>query len=55
MDYNRKRIIHYESRAAIDLSEEEIKACADLFSTSYGMYDKTSPFHPGCHLYVQNT
>ena len=24
MDYNRKRVIHYESRAAIDLSEEEI-------------------------------
>ncbi len=47
MEHNSKKHIRYESRVAVDLSEEEIKACADLFSTSYGMYDKASPFHPG--------
>lgn len=47
MDSNEKLLIRYESRAACNLSEDEIKACSDLFSTSYGMYDMDSPIRPG--------
>ena len=40
-------IIRYESRKSTDLTEADIKACSDLFSTSYGMYDMNSPIRPG--------
>ena len=39
--------IRYESRKSLDLTEDDIKACSDLFSTSYGMYDMNSPVRPG--------
>ena len=40
-------IIRYESRKSTDLTEADIRACSDLFSTSYGMYDMNSPIRPG--------
>ena len=47
MDSKNNNKIKYESRAALNLSEEEIRACSDLFSSSYGMYDMDSPHRPG--------
>ena len=41
------KTIRYESRTAMNLTEGEIKACSELFSTSYGMYDEKSPVRPG--------
>ncbi len=39
--------IRYESRTAKDLSEQEVRACSELYSRSYGRYVKNSPYHPG--------
>lgn len=47
MQVKRKEIIKYESCSVLELSEHEIKACSDLFSTSYGKYEVFSPFRPG--------
>lgn len=47
MDSARISEIRYESRAALDLTDKEIKDCSELFGSSYGMYDKDSPIRPG--------
>ena len=40
----------YESKSMINLSNQEIQASSDLFSSSYGIYDKNSPKRPGCQI-----
>ena len=47
MDSNGMGMIRYESRKSTDLTAADIRACSDLFSTSYGMYDMNSPIRPG--------
>ena len=43
----RRNTINYNSSAMVDLSVDDLKACSDLFSTSYGNYDNESPIRPG--------
>lgn len=44
--------IVFDSKPMLDLSDIELKECSDLFSTSYGIYDRMSPTRPGEQIHM---
>lgn len=52
--------IEYSAKSTVDLSEEELGECSELFSTFYGKYSSNSAFRPGQnikmgpHYYAEN-
>lgn len=42
--------IEYSTQSTVDLSEEELKECSELFSTFYGKYSHDSDIRPGQNI-----
>ena len=42
--------IEYSTKSTVDLSEEELKECSELFSTFYGKYRHDSDIRPGQNI-----